>query len=166
MVGVKWYVIWITCLLRIFIPYVLLSLLISIVMVLQFPARSSGVTKAYLMHTDFFTIFSVLIVYSWQLCSLCLLLGQIFSRSNQKNPILKRLIFLNFNQISLLTLKAFLAKTFVIIFWFASALDFYYNWSAGAKYLVTFMPNTSLKYVQHVINQFERSGKYLQKLLS
>ena len=82
MVGVKWYVIWITWLLRIFVPYLILSFLISIVMVIPFPKRSSGVTKAYLMHTDFFTIFSVFVVYSWQLSTFCLLLGQIFSRSN------------------------------------------------------------------------------------
>ena len=81
LVGVKWYVIWITWLLRIFVPYLILSFLISIVMVLQFSPRSSGVSKAYLMNTDFFTMFSVLFVYSWQLSTFCLLLGQIFSRS-------------------------------------------------------------------------------------
>ena len=73
--------------------------------------------------------------------------------SNTKNDLILLKIIL------FILIIAFLAKTFIIVFWFGSALDFYYNWSAGVKYLVTFMPNTSLKYVQHVINQYERSSK-------
>ena len=85
MVGIKWYVIWITWLIRILIPYMILSLLISIIAIAKLPPRektNSNLTdKAIFLNTNFFVGFSTFFVYSIQTSLFIILLGQIFSKS-------------------------------------------------------------------------------------
>ena len=85
MVGIKWYVIWITWLIRILIPYMILSLLLSIIVIAQLSPRvmspSSAPTKAIFLYTNWFVGFSTFFVYSIQTSLFIILLGQIFSKS-------------------------------------------------------------------------------------
>ena len=85
MVGIKWYVIWITWLIRILMPYMILSLIISLIAIINMQPRikdnPSLTTKAIFKSTNFMVGFSVLFIYSIQTAFLILLFGQIFSKS-------------------------------------------------------------------------------------
>ena len=89
MVGIKWYAIWITWLIRILIPYMILSLLISLIAIAKLPSRvktdTSLVDKAIFLNTNFFIGFSTFFVYSIQTSLFIILLGQIFSKSELLN---------------------------------------------------------------------------------
>ena len=87
LVGVKWYSMWITWLIRIMIPYFILSFIWTVVVsVVMEPRIKYGINtkKALFKYTDFFTGFSIFFVYSVQTAMFCLLLGQIFSKSKYK----------------------------------------------------------------------------------
>jgi ATP-binding cassette, subfamily A (ABC1), member 3 len=131
LVGVKWYIMWITWILRSFIPYLFLSVLITIVTAIRF--ETDGVKRAVFMNTNPFLIFSTCFVYSLQVAFLTLLLGQIFG-------------------------KPFIAKVITIIFWLVTVIDFYGNTKPGGKYLLCFIPNLGLIFSFQTILQFERSG--------
>ena len=86
LVGIKWQAVWITWLMRSFIPYVILSLIITIFGVIQMNPRlisSSSVNytkKAIFMNTNFFVVFCTFVVYSFQTAVFTLLMGQFFSK--------------------------------------------------------------------------------------
>ena len=157
MVGIKWYVIWITWLIRILMPYMILSLIISLIAIINMQPRikdnPSLTTKAIFKSTNFMVGFSVLFIYSIQTAFLILLFGQIFSKS-----IFIFWLFFYFNIfLNKIFNLAFIAKVFAIFFWLATGIDFTYNLGIGAKYFLCFMPNVGLKLCFHVINQYERS---------
>jgi hypothetical protein len=84
LVGVKWYVIWITWLIRILIPYIILSVLMTAATSVQMGPRinnGNNTTKALFKYTSPIVVFSIFFVYSVQTAVFTLLLGQIFSRS-------------------------------------------------------------------------------------
>nr|QUF59430.1 ATP-binding cassette transporter Abca3-like2 [Brachionus angularis] len=144
LVGIKWYVMWITWIIRSLIPYMILSLLFAIVTAIKFNPRikddSSLTKKAVFYHTNFFVGFSLFFVYSIQVAMFTLLLGQIFS-------------------------KTFIAKTITIILWLLTVINFYDNLpSSGIKYIFCMFPNAALIFAFQAIFQFERSSKPLSYL--
>lgn len=55
---------------------------------------------------------------------------------------------------------AFIAKTFTIIFWLITLINFYDSLpSSSIKYLFCIFPNTGLTFAFQVIFQYERSGE-------
>ncbi|CAF0703608.1 unnamed protein product [Brachionus calyciflorus] len=141
LVGIKSSAMWITWLIRLIIPYLILSVLFTIICSAKLNPRlkndDSLTKKAVFYHTNFFVGFSVFFVYSIQVAMFTLLIGQIFS-------------------------KTFIAKTFTIIFWLITLINFYDNLpSSSIKYLFCLFPNTALIFAFQVIFQFERSGKSL-----
>ena len=89
--GIKWYVIWITWLLRSLMVYVVLSLVLSAVTKITLNPRQSGSlygTKAVFKNTDWILVFSIFIVYSIQTAMFTLLAGQIFRKSSVKQHAL------------------------------------------------------------------------------
>ena len=85
LVGIRSIAMWITWIIRSIIPYLILSILFTIVCSVKFNPRvkddASLTQKAVFYHTQFFVGFSVLIVYSFQVAFFTLMLGQIFSKS-------------------------------------------------------------------------------------
>jgi hypothetical protein len=82
--GIKWYVIWINWLVRSLIPYMVLTLIISLLAIIKMNARvesENATKKAIFMYTNFFVGFSLLFIYSIQTAMFTLMLGQIFSKS-------------------------------------------------------------------------------------
>lgn len=83
LLGVKWYNLWLTWFLRIFIPFLLLTLIIAAVSKFKLSPRDKDggyEKKAVFDVTDFFVVFSILFVYSLQSSMFGLLLGQLFSK--------------------------------------------------------------------------------------
>jgi ATP-binding cassette, subfamily A (ABC1), member 3 len=84
LVGVKWYSIWISWLIRILIIYVPLSLLIAGIGIIGFGStvRNPVImpTKKVFETTAFGVVVVSLLVYSLQVAMFTLLLGQIFSK--------------------------------------------------------------------------------------
>ena len=80
LVGIKWYSIWIAWIIRSFLPYLILTLLLSIISIVTFSGRESGTpSKAVFGVTNYFIILSCYFVYSVQVTMFTLLMGQIFS---------------------------------------------------------------------------------------
>lgn len=84
---------WITWIIRLIIPYLILSVLFTLVCSAKFNPRLKNDTtlaqKAVFYHTDFFVGFSVFVVYSFQVAFFTLLVGQIFSKSKTSKFLYK-----------------------------------------------------------------------------
>jgi hypothetical protein len=85
LVGIKWYIIWLSWFIRSILIYTILSLLFAIVGFAHMPIKQGQnstiyQTKAIFTSTNFFVIFSTLFVYSIQVSSFIILVSQIFSR--------------------------------------------------------------------------------------
>lgn len=85
LVGVKWYIIWLSWFIRSISIYTILSLLFTVICFIPMPLKSgqnSSVyqAKAIFTNSNFFVIFSTLFVYSIQVSSFILLISQIFSK--------------------------------------------------------------------------------------
>nr|UOU03315.1 ATP-binding cassette subfamily A3-like 2 [Brachionus rubens] len=140
LVGIKSAAMWITWIIRSIIPYLILCVLFTIVCSCKFSRRikeDPNTDKAVFYHTNFFVGFSVFFVYAVQVSMFTLMIGQIFS-------------------------KTFIAKTFAILFWLVTVINFYDNLpSSIVKYVFCMFPNSGLIFAFQVIFQYERSGKSL-----
>ncbi|RNA24891.1 ATP-binding cassette sub-family A member 3-like, partial [Brachionus plicatilis] len=139
LVGIKNIAMWLTWIVRLIIPFLILSALFTLVSSVRVNPREKDndalTKKAVFFYTNPFVGFSVFFVYSFQVTMLTLLLGQIFS-------------------------KTFIAKTFTIIFWLITLINFYDSLpSSSIKYLFCIFPNTGLTFAFQVIFQYERSGE-------
>ncbi len=89
LMGIKWYSIWIAWIIRMFIPYLILTFLLSIVSILPLPARSSSSSsisytpnKSIFLTTPYYVGLFTYLVYAIQVTMFGLLMGQIFSNCN------------------------------------------------------------------------------------
>nr|APD26552.1 ATP-binding cassette transporter subfamily A member 3-like X2 protein [Brachionus koreanus] len=133
LVGIRSVAMWLTWIVRLIIPFLILSALFTLICSVRLNPRerdNNALTKkAVFLHTNPFVGFSVFFVYSFQVTMLTLLLGQIFT---------------------------FIAKTFTILFWLITLINFYDSLPSSAiKYLFCIFPNTGLIFAF----QYERSGK-------
>jgi hypothetical protein len=85
LIGVKQSVIWLSWIIRSFSIYLILSIVICIGSTIRI--KYPGGEKALFLHTDPFIIFLTCIVYSVQVTSLTLLIGQIFSKGKKSKPL-------------------------------------------------------------------------------
>lgn len=84
LIGVNPVVIWICWMMRSFFVYFIISIVVTVTSTIKFNLRIPNnleSKKALFLHTDSFIIFSTCIIYSIQVTSLSLLVGQIFSKS-------------------------------------------------------------------------------------
>ncbi len=89
LMGIKWYSIWIAWIIRMFIPYLILTFVLSIVSILPFSARSSSSSsisytpnKSIFLTTSYYVGLFTYLVYAIQVTMFGLLMGQIFSNCN------------------------------------------------------------------------------------
>jgi hypothetical protein len=116
LMGIKWYSIWIAWIIRMFIPYLILTFVLSIVCVLPFSARSPSSsttqqtsTKYIFQYTAYYICLLTFLVYSIQVTMFGLLLGQIFSNCKK---------YLNYFLNQWETETDFLKRPhFLIVFW-------------------------------------------------
>jgi hypothetical protein len=80
LVGVKWYTIWLSWFLRIFLIYFLISLALSIVGSIKFYSNNKTLSRALFSKTDFLVILSTLIIYSIQSAAFIVLVSQFFKK--------------------------------------------------------------------------------------
>jgi hypothetical protein len=82
LVGVKWYTIWLSWFLRIFLIYFLISLAFTIVGSIKFYSddKKRKLSRALFSNTDFLVILSTLIVYSIQSAAFIVLVSQFFKK--------------------------------------------------------------------------------------
>jgi hypothetical protein len=133
LLGIKWYIIWITWFLRTLIPYLILSVLITIFTSISLNPRVASdanatfpnTKKAVFQTTQGFVVFSVMFVYSIQCAMFILMLGQMFA-------------------------KPFVAKIIAILIWILTALGLYSSVSVGGLYFLSLFPNIALQYIIQV----------------
>jgi hypothetical protein len=85
LVGVNPVVIWICWMMRSFVIYLFLSIILTITSTLKLNQKEPNALsskKALFLNTDAFLIFMTFFIYSIQVTSLSLLAGQIFSKRN------------------------------------------------------------------------------------
>jgi hypothetical protein len=88
LVGIKWYVIWLTWFLRSIVIYTIISVLISSIGLIPIPASQyTNSTRSYVARQLFtFTNFGItlltLFIYSIQTSAFTILMSQIFSKRN------------------------------------------------------------------------------------
>ncbi|CAF0704109.1 unnamed protein product [Brachionus calyciflorus] len=136
LIGVKPAVIWFCWMMRSFVIYFIISIVVTITSTKQFNSPQNSSKKALFLHTEPSIVFLTVIVYAIQCTSLSLLVGQIFS-------------------------KTFAAKTVSIIFWFTTLINFYNSFSSVAKYFFSIFPNSALSFTVQVMLQYERSARTL-----
>nr|QUF59432.1 ATP-binding cassette transporter Abca3-like4 [Brachionus angularis] len=140
LVGVDPLVIWLCWMLRSYVIYLLISTVVTITSTIKFDYKKSQSDflkkKSLFLYTDSWIIFMTCNVYSIQVTSLSLLIGQIFNRT-------------------------FPAKTLSIVLWFITLINFFNSYSSVFKYFFSIFPNSALNFAIQIIYQYERSGKKL-----
>jgi hypothetical protein len=86
LMGIKWYSIWISWIIRMFIPYLILTFVLSIVSIIPFAPRSSSTStasftpnKAIFLSAAYYIGLATYLVYAIQVTMFGLMMGQIFS---------------------------------------------------------------------------------------
>ena len=85
LVGIKWYTIWLTWFLRVFLMYFFLSLILAILGTIsistkEFDDNNKTLKKGLFYTTDFWVIFATFIVYSIQSAAFIVLFSQLFTK--------------------------------------------------------------------------------------
>jgi len=120
--------VWITRSMLIFFILTLVSSGLSVV------SLSSDGPKAVFNYVDWFVVFTILFVYSFQVSTFAVFFGQIFKR-------------------------VLLAKLIGIVFWIVTFIDFYSNVPVVGRYILCFLPNTGLLFCLQIMQQFERRNR-------
>ena len=163
LIGVRSSVIWICWMMRSFVIYLLLSIIVTLVSTYKFDyfytdydnQQSVNLKKSLFFNSSPSIVFLTMIIYSFQCTCLSLLVGQMFSKRKLelKLTLISLLIFIFLN-------LAFAAKAISIIFWFFTSINFYNSVSSEWKYFISVLPNTGLYFAIQIFNQYERSCKF------